>query len=123
MVKLLKTEEEYEEALEKLYNFFQDTPDVDTLEHDEFELLGMVVHEYERKHYPIEKPKFDTPIEAIKCYLDLFGLEDSDFQKALGCSQKQCEEILSCKRKLTLPMIRKIHERLKVPLQSLIQAY
>ena len=123
MIKLIKTEAEYEDALEKLYNFFQETPAEDSPEQDEFELLGILVHYYEEKHYPIPAPKFDTPIEGIKCHLDLRGIEESELATILGLSSQKTAEILNGHRKLTLPIIRKLHEKLKFSAEMLIQAY
>ena len=50
---LLKTEEQYETALERAYDLFQlDLKEGDT-ELDELELLGVLIEQYEKKHYNI----------------------------------------------------------------------
>ena len=114
---LIKTEKEYEMALERAYNLFQLELKEGDAELDELELLGVLIEQYEKKHYPIEPPH---PIEAIKFYLDQMGLNEVELNKVLG-SRKS--EILSGKRKLSLSMIRILHEKLKIPAETLIMAY
>ena len=50
----IKTEADYEEALKRLYEVF-DAP-IGTMDGDEADILGLMVDEYEKKHYPIEPP-------------------------------------------------------------------
>ena len=116
---LLKTEEQYETALERAYDLFQlDLKEGDT-ELDELELLGVLIEQYEKKHYPIGPPH---PIEAIKFYLDQMGINETELNKVLG-SRSRKSEILSGKRKLSLSMIRVLHEKLQIPAEALIMAY
>jgi len=60
-IKIIKTEEEYNQALKRLDTIF-DAPE-DTPEGDEADILGILIEKYEDEHYPIEAP---DPIEAIK---------------------------------------------------------
>ena len=116
---LIKTEEQYEMALERAYNLFQLELKEGDSELDELELLGVLIEQYEKKHYPIEPPH---PIEAIKFYLDQMGLNEIELNTVLG-SRSRKSEILSGKRKLSLSMIRILHEKLKIPAETLIMAY
>ena len=59
-LKPIKTEQDYFEALEQLEVIFDANPE--TNEGDELEILGILLEEYENKHFPIELP---DPIEAI----------------------------------------------------------
>ncbi len=59
-IKLIKTESEYRKALKRLDEIFD--AKIGTQESDEADLLGILVDEYGKKHYPIEAP---DPIEAI----------------------------------------------------------
>ena len=116
---LLKTEEQYETALERAYDLFQlDLKEGDT-ELDELELLGVLIEQYEKKNYPIGPPH---PIEAIKFYHDQMGINETELNKVLG-SRSRKSEILSGKRKLSLSMIRVLHEKLQIPAEALIMAY
>ena len=53
-IKPIKTEADYEEALKRLYEVF-DAP-AGTIDSDEADILGLMVDEYEKKHYPIDPP-------------------------------------------------------------------
>ena len=69
VLKPIKTEQEYEFALEKLESIFQakaGTPEGDTLE-----VLSLLIHEYEQKHYPID---LLSPLEALKYEMEEQGI-------------------------------------------------
>ena len=72
-IKPIKTETDYEDALKRLEIVF-DAP-IDTLEGDEADILGLLIDEYEKKHYPIEAP---DPIEAIKIRMEEMHLKQID---------------------------------------------
>lgn len=119
MLKVIKTEDEYKNALERIYILIQMDLTDDSLESDELEALALFVEDYEDKHYPIGPP---SPIEAITFRLEQMGKEKSELAKILGTRARQ-SEILSGKRKLSLEMIRKLHSMLGIPAESLIAAY
>jgi len=113
----IKTEQDYDKALERvneLWGSEENTP-----EGDEFEILFTLVEAYERDHYPISPP---NPIEAIKFRLDQLGMKESELNKILG-NRSRKSELFSGKRKLTLSIIRKLHQELNIPLESLIAPY
>jgi len=60
-IKLIKTEVDYRLALKRLEVIFDAA--IGTPESDEADILGLMIDEYEKKHYPIESP---DPIEAIR---------------------------------------------------------
>ena len=119
MLKVIKNEKEYEDALSRIYELMQLDLVDDSQESDELDALALFVEDYESKHYPISAP---TPIEAITFRLDQLGKEKSELAKILGTRARQ-SEILSGKRKLSLEMIRKLHSILGIPAESLIAAY
>ena len=51
-IRLIKTEEDYEWALERLENIFD--AELGSKKGDELELLSMSIENYEKEHYPIE---------------------------------------------------------------------
>ena len=116
-VKVIKTEEEYNQALKRLEAIFN--APADTPEGDEAELLGILVEKYEDKHYPIEAP---DPIEAIRFRMEQMNMDNHDLAKILGYKSR-VSEIFSRKRKLSLKMIRNLHNKLKIPYESLISDY
>jgi HTH-type transcriptional regulator / antitoxin HigA len=64
---LIKTEEQYDKALERAYELTQLNLTLGSPELNELELLGVLIEEYEKVHYSIAPPH---PIEAIKFYLE-----------------------------------------------------
>jgi HTH-type transcriptional regulator/antitoxin HigA len=114
VIKIIKTEEEYRQALKRLEAIF-DAP-ADTREGDEAELLGILIEKYEDEYYPIEAP---DPIEAIRFRMEQMNMDNQDLAKILGYKSR-VSEIFNRKRKLSLKMIRNLHEKLKIPYESLI---
>jgi HTH-type transcriptional regulator/antitoxin HigA len=90
-----------------------------TKEGKEAQLLALVIEDYEDKHFVIEAP---DPIEAIKFRMEQMHLSKKELGEILGYSSR-VSEVLNRKRKLTLEMVRNLHERLNIPLESLVQAY
>lgn len=116
-IKVIKTEEDYQKALERLEVIFDAS--ADTPEGDEAEILTILIEKYEDENYPIGPP---DPIEAIKFRMDQLDMKKSDLAEIIGYKSR-VSEILSKKRKLTLQMIRKLHEKLKIPYENLITDY
>ena len=116
-VKVIKTDEEYNQALKRLECIF-DAPE-DTPDGDEAELLGILIEKYEDEHYPIEAP---DPIEAIKFRMEQMNMDNQDLADVIGYKSR-VSEIFNRKRKLTLKMIRNLHDKLKIPYESLITDY
>ena len=116
-IKPIKSEADYKLALRRLEEVF-DAP-VGTSESDEADVLGILVDEYEKKHYPIEAP---DPIEAIKIRMEELQLKQVDLVDAIG-SKSRVSEILNRKRKLTIEMIRNLTKRLNLSPDLLITDY
>ena len=113
-IKVIKTEEEYNQALKRLEVIF-DAP-VDSQEGDEAELLSILIEKYEDEHYPIELP---DPIEAIKFRMEQLDMSNQDLAEVIGYKSR-VSEIFNHKRKLTLKMIRSLHKKLNIPYESLM---
>ena len=113
-IKVIKTEEEYNQSLKRLEVIF-DAP-IDTHEGDEAELLGILIEKYEDEHYAIEAP---DPIEAIRFRMEQMDMDNRDLAKVLGYKSR-VSEIFNHKRKLSLKMIKNLHKKLKIPYESLI---
>lgn len=113
----IKNEADYRNALKRLEVIF-DAP-VGTIEGDEADLLGLMVDDYEKKHYPILAP---DPIEAIKIRMEEMHLKQIDLVNEIG-GKSRVSEILNRKRKLTVEMIRKLNRRLNLSPELLISDY
>ncbi|MEX0986506.1 MAG: transcriptional regulator [Bacteroidales bacterium] len=116
-VKMIRTEDDYNHALKRLEDIF-DAP-VDSPEGDEAEILTILIEKYEDEHYPIGPP---DPIEAIKFRMEQMDMKNSDLAEIIGYKSR-VSEILNRKRKLNLQMIRNLHEKLKIPYDSLLSDY
>ena len=88
---------------------------------DRLHVLATLVEAYEDKHHPMPLPE---PIAAIKLRLEQRGIPlkvtDAFFVKLFG-SPSKASEVLNRRRALSLPMIRRIHEELDLPLEILVQ--
>jgi HTH-type transcriptional regulator/antitoxin HigA len=113
----IKTEADYRKALKRFETIF-DAP-IGSAESDEADLLGLMVDEYEKKHYPIEAP---DPIEAIKIRMEEMHLKQVDLVNEIG-GKSRVSEILNRKRKLTVEMIRKLNRKLSLSPELLISDY
>lgn len=111
----IHTEKDYENVLARIEEIFDAKSG--TKEGDELEILGILVDEYEKKHFPIESPK---PVEAIKFRMEQLGMEQKDMAKLLG-SKSRASEILSGKRSLSLRQIKILYRKLGIPAEVLIQ--
>jgi len=116
-IKPIKTETDYQQALKRLEIIFD--ADLNTKEGDELEILGMLIDNYEKIHYPIDLP---DPIEAIKFRMEQLNYTNQDLAQIIGLKSR-VSEILNKKRKLSINMIRKIHEALSISTDVLVQKY
>jgi len=116
-IKVIKSEDDYQLALKRLEVIF-DSP-ADSPEGDEAEVLSILIEKFEDEHYPIGPP---DPIEAIKFRMEQMDMSNSDLAEIIGYKSR-VSEIFSRKRKLNLQMIRKLHEKLKIPYETLLLDY
>ncbi|MFV8333470.1 helix-turn-helix domain-containing protein [Flavobacterium sp. GSP14] len=116
-IKPIKTENDYNQALARLEFIFDAKKG--SSEGDELEVLGILIDQYENEHFPVGMP---DPIEAIKFRMEQMGYNQNDLANIVGLKSR-ASEILNRKRKLSLEMIRQLHEQLNIPTDVLIQAY
>lgn len=116
-LKPIKTKKDYKQALKRLETIFDVKKGCK--DGDELEVLGMLIDRYEEEHFPVG---FPDPIEAIKFRMEQLGYNQSDLAKVVGLKSR-ASEILNKKRKLSLEMVRQLHDKLKIPTDVLIQAY
>ena len=111
MIKILKTGEQYEEALAMVEDLLDSDPEPGTEEADKLELLTLLISNYEKEKFPMELP---NPIEAIKFRMEQQQLSQRDLIPYIG-SRSKVSEVLAGKRPLTLKMIRALNEGLGIP--------
>ena len=114
---LIKSGKDYQNALIRLEKIF-DAP-IGTPASDEADVLGLLIDEYEKKHYPIEAP---DPVEAIKIRMEEMQLKQVDLINEMG-GKSRVSEILNRKRKLTVDMIRNLSKKLNLSANVLINDY
>src|ERR1700749_3968093 len=106
MLRPIKTEDQYNSTLARVYDLMQMDLKENSEESDELEVLSILVETYETEHYPIPSP---SPLEAIKFRMEQMGISEKELSEILGYRSRK-SEILSGKRKLSLAMIRKLNE-------------
>ena len=115
--RIIKTETDYELAMNRLLELADTDLEEGSDDFDEFEMLSLLIGHYDDSHFKMDKPE---PIEAIKFRMDQMGLSQADMRQYLGSASK-VSEVLSGKRKLSLSMIRRLHDGLGIPADILIQ--
>ena len=116
-IKPIRTDDDYRAALREVSAFFENEPELGTPEGDRFEILLLLIEAYEAKHFPIDLP---DPVEAIKFRMEQSGLTPKDLQPMIG-GLNRVYEVLNHTRPLTLSMIRRLHDKLGIPAESLIK--
>ena len=117
IIKPIKNRKDYQQSLDRLEIIFDAKKG--TSEGDELEVLGILIEKYEGAQFPID---FADPVEAIKFRMEQMGYNQSDLAKIVGLKSR-ASEILNKRRKLSIDMIRLLHDKLKIPTEVLIQSY
>jgi HTH-type transcriptional regulator / antitoxin HigA len=115
-IKPIRNDKDLRQAFQRLEQIFQAKPK--TPEYDEMEILTTLIEVYESRHYPIGPA---NPIEAIKFRMEQQGLSPRDLEPYIGASGR-VSEVLNGKRTLSLRMIKKLHDGLQIPYESLLSA-
>jgi HTH-type transcriptional regulator / antitoxin HigA len=112
--KVIKTESEYATALARVEKLMDAKPR--TSHGDELEILSLLIHDYEERVFPIDKP---DPVAAIRFRMTQQGLTNKDLVPILG-SRSRVSEVLSGRRRLSLKMIRALVGGLRIPAAVLL---
>ena len=136
-IKVIKSEEEYEQILKRIEDIFDSKPN--TPEGDELEYLVGLVEKYEDENYPIDKP---SPKAAIRFRMEQWGLnakrlipdnemiihpgetlkevmEDRNISakslaQSTGFTQNYISAVLNCKENISADFARKLEETLNI---------
>lgn len=114
-LKPIRSEADYRAALrkvEELWGAKSGTPEGDCLD-----IFATLIDAYEAANYPMDPP---DPVEAIKFRMEQEGLTRKDLEGILG-TRTRIAEVLNRKRGLSIGMIRRLHDRLGIPAEVLIQ--
>lgn len=115
-MKLIKSQQEYEDALASLEILMDLDPPAGSPDADRLEVLALLIQDFESTAFPIGKAE---PLEAIRFRMEQQRLSPRDLVPYLG-SRAKVSEVLSGKRELTLSMIRALHKGLGIPAEALL---
>ena len=110
----IKSEQDYDQVLAEIERLWG--ADEGTEAGDKLDILLVLVEDYEGKHHRISPP---DPVEAIKFRMEQMNLTRKDLETCIG-NRGRVSEILNRRRELSLVMIRNLHSKLSIPLESLI---
>lgn len=136
-IKVIKTEEEYEQILKRIEEIFDSKPN--TSEGDELEYLVGLVEKYEDENYPIDEP---SPRAAIRFRMEQWGLNDKrlipsndmiihpgetlkevmvdrnisveSLAQSTGFTQDYINAVLNCKENISAEFARKLEDTLNI---------
>src|SRR5690606_28539069 len=112
---ILKTEEDYNRASERLMEIFHAAPN--SLEHDELSLLILLIQDYDNRYYAL--PQADV-LDIIKEKMEERGLKNKDLESIIG-SKGYVSSILSGKRDLALKMAKRLRDYFDLPAELFLQ--
>ena len=117
-IKPIRTEQAYDEALDRVDVLMDLDPKMGSTLSDELEILVMLIEKYEEKFWHISEP---DPIEAIKVRMEQMHLKQKDLVPYIG-NKSKVSEVINRKIGLSLSMISKLSAGLHLPLELLIQS-
>jgi len=117
VIRPLRNDSDHDVALAEIERYFDKPPKAGTAAADRFDLLALVIEDYERKNWPIEAP---NPIDAIRYRMEIGGYTQSDLGRLLG-SRQRASDVLARKRRLTMQMAWKLHREWGIPAEALIR--
>jgi HTH-type transcriptional regulator/antitoxin HigA len=114
MIESIESQQDYETALALADALFDAEPG--TAEGTQLDALITLIEAYEEQHFPIGLP---DPIDAIRIRMAEKNLRPRDLEAMIG-SRRRVAEVLSRKRALTLPMIRRLSKGLDLSTELLL---
>jgi len=120
-MKTVDTREQYEMALQRIEDLLVKVGDNQSYENPDFVMLDRLsdlVANYEDKHFNIETPAL---VDVIKLRMYEMGLKQSDLAQTLEIPKTRVSEYLKGKREITLDVARKLHSRLNIDGDIILQ--
>jgi len=113
---LIETEQEYNKAIARYEEIKDATAGA---EHKEKLLLVHLIENYENSLWNLPEV---NPVEIIKIRMDDFGYKTADLATVYG-DKGTISKVLNYKQPLSLTMIRKFSELLRLPSSALVKEY
>ena len=110
----IRTEKDYERAVARIAALIG--AEEGSREGDELDILATLVNAYEEVHCVVDAP---DPISAIRFRMEQQGLGRKDLEGMIG-SRARISEVLTGRRRLTLPMVRRLRQGLGISADLLV---
>lgn len=120
-MKTIENETQYQEALSQINRLMDKLNGDHSFDNPEFVMmdrLSDLVADYEDKHHRIAVPKL---LDVIKLRMYEMGLKQKDLAEKLGVPTSRVSEYLRGKRDLTLDVARKLHKKLNIDGDIILQ--
>ena len=114
-VKPIRSAADYEAALSQVAALWGSANG--TAKGDRLDVLATLIDAYEARHHAMDLP---DPVQAIKFRMEQQGMTRKDLEDIIGTGTR-IAEVLNRKRGLSISMIRRLHERLGISAEILIQ--
>jgi len=114
-IKPIRTKADYEAALAEVEELWG--AQAGTAKGDRLDVLATLIDAYEAEHYPMDPP---DPIDAIKFRMEQMNLTRKDLEPLIG-TRTRVAEVLNGRRRLSIAMIRRLHEKLGIAAETLIR--
>lgn len=118
-VRAIRSEPDYDWALNEIAQYFDDQPESGTAEAARFDVLADLLKVYEDAVHPIEAL---DPIETVTQWMAMKGLTQGDLATLFG-SKSRASEVLNRKRALTMEMVFKLSREWRIPAEVLVAPY
>ena len=115
-LKIIKSEEEYQQYLDWADEMFDKSVLPESPEGEKLQVVLLLIRQYEDQHYPVPKP---DPIDAIRSKMSQLGLKNKDLVGKFG-SKGYVSAILNKRKPLTLELARLFLNELGIPTDILI---
>jgi HTH-type transcriptional regulator/antitoxin HigA len=116
MLKPIKSKRQHKAALKRIDQLMDAKGG--TPEAAEIEVLAILVEKYEREVFPLDPP---SPIDAIRFRMEQMGYTQADLARLLNSRSRASEVITGSVRRLSLRMIRRLHDEWHIPADVLIR--
>lgn len=116
MLKAVKTEAQHNAALRRIDKLMNAAPG--TKDSAELEVLAILVEKYERERWPISPP---SPLDAIRFRMEQMGYTQTDLARLLNSRSRASEIMSGSIRRLSIDMIRRLHDEWHIPADVLIR--
>lgn len=116
MIHIIRSEVQYDDALERVYELMQLKPARQSSVGNELDLLVTLIEVYEAVHHPMTA---SDPVSYLKNKMHQLGMNQTDLIPFIG-NKAQVSRVLNHKRDLTLPMIKRLSKGLNIPIQRLV---